>query len=59
MKEQEQYKFVDFRVVKLPDWLNEHRDHKTEQIIGEGHCGDGFRFIKCEKCKEAYFTDKI
>ncbi len=53
------YKFVDFRVVKLPDWLNEHRDHNTEQIIGNGHCGDGFRLIKCEKCKEAYFTGKI
>lgn len=52
-------KFIDFRVTKLRDWLNEHRECKTETIVGQGRCGDGFRFIKCEKCMEAYFVGKV
>ena len=56
---EEEFKFVDFRITKLRDWLNDHRDCKKEIIIGNGKCGDGFRFIKCEKCKEAYFVGKV
>lgn len=56
---QQEYKFIDHRIEKLKDFLNTHRDCKVEQVIGEGKCGDGFRFIKCEKCKIAYFAGKI
>lgn len=55
----EDIKFVDFRVVKLKDWLNDHRDCDKETIVGKGKCSDGFRFIVCKDCKEAYFVGKI
>ena len=58
MQEQD-YKFVDFRIVKLKDFLNKHRNCKTETVLGVGKCGDGFRFIKCDKCKVAYFAGKV
>ena len=56
---QQEFKFADFRVVKFRDWLNKHRNCKTETIVGQGKCGDGFRFVKCEKCMEAYFVGKV
>ncbi|MHA1787862.1 MAG: hypothetical protein ACTSXT_01415 [Candidatus Helarchaeota archaeon] len=54
-----EYVFSDFRVVSLKEWLNLHKNHATDQIIGKGKCGEGFRFIVCRDCKEAYFADKI
>ena len=55
----QEYKFINFRKTKLKDFLNEHRDHKIEQVIGESEDNTGFRFIKCEKCKLAYFVGMI
>lgn len=52
-------KFVDFRVIKLRDWLNNHRECKKEIIIGNGHCNDSFKFIVCQSCNEAYFTGEV
>ena len=51
-------KFIDFRVTKLKDWLNDHRECNVEQVIGEGYSGDGFRFAICRQCNEAHFVGK-
>ncbi len=56
---EQKFKFIDFRIISLREFLNYHRECNTETIIGKGHCGDGFRFIICEKCMEAYFVGKI
>ena len=53
------YVFSDFRVVSLKEWLNIHKYHNTDQIVEKGKCGDGFRFIVCRDCKEAYFAGKV
>ena len=55
---QKDIEFIDFRVTKLKKWLNIHRECKTETILGIGQCKDGFRFIVCRDCNEAYFVGK-
>ena len=55
----QEMKFVDFRVEKLRDFLNKHRNCKIEQVIGESIDNTGFRFVKCLDCNEAYFTGKV
>jgi len=55
---EQEYSFIDFRVTKLKDWLNDHRECNVEQVIGEGYSGDGFRFAICRQCNEAYFVGK-
>lgn len=51
------YKFVDFRVTSLKDWLIEHRGHTMDQVIGTAE-GKQFRFIKCVTCEEVYYNGK-
>ncbi len=56
---EQEYKFIDFRIISLREFLNDHRECNTETIIGKGNFRDGFRFIVCRKCNEVYFVGKI
>ena len=56
---EQEYKFIDFRIISLREFLNDHRECNTESIIGKGNFRAGFRFIVCRKCNEVYFVGKI
>lgn len=58
---QQEYQFIDFHKTSIRDFLNEHRDHKIEQVIGESKKKDntGFRFVVCRDCNLAYYNGKI
>ena len=51
--------FPDFRVVNFRSWLNAHRNHPKEIIIGYNEQDEGFRFIKCLQCNQVYFAGQI
>ena len=56
---QQDIQFIDFRVEKLREFLNKHRNCNIEQVIGKNKDNTSFRFIKCLNCKLVYYTGKV